>query len=546
MERPWTSLRAALGCALFCAGAAGLAAAEAAEPPPPGSELAVGSAAALDLAALRRVARQLEPAGAGAPSAARALTLEQAIEIALSQNLQLQIAALDVASAEPAVTASEAFFDPSAGLRLESQGTKLDPEDGDPEPRQAADFRNDYRAAAFVRQQAPTGGSVTLSAGYFREDRNDPCDPGVAGDPGDCPLDPQSGAVLGLNDPSTSEGAGFLIELRQPLLRGGRTFVARRQIRDAELGLEIERARLAAQILEVRARAQAAYFDAVLAERLIEVIAAALARDRELVRASQALFDAGQVHRRDLYSAELRLASDRAELARRRTARALAQHRLREVLGLPPDQAVAPGEREIPFRAVPLRLPEWLASARQHRPELLELRQRLAQSALELRVRGNALLPQLDLVGRYGRSQDLANRDWLGPAARDPARQPRRALAAHAGGAAPRAALARGARARAPDRVRGARRGQPARGRRGAHPGPRERARERAREARGRAGALRDGRREQSRRDRRRPGPDPRRERAARGGRRLREPARSARGARRGAALGRAAARAIA
>jgi len=413
MERPWTSLRAALGCALFCAGAAGLAAAEAAEPPPPGSELAVGSAAALDLAALRRVARQLEPAGAGAPSAARALTLEQAIEIALSQNLQLQIAALDVASAEPAVTASEAFFDPSAGLRLESQGTKLDPEDGDPEPRQAADFRNDYRAAAFVRQQAPTGGSVTLSAGYFREDRNDPCDPGVAGDPGDCPLDPQSGAVLGLNDPSTSEGAGFLIELRQPLLRGGRTFVARRQIRDAELGLEIERARLAAQILEVRARAQAAYFDAVLAERLIEVIAAALARDRELVRASQALFDAGQVHRRDLYSAELRLASDRAELARRRTARALAQHRLREVLGLPPDQAVAPGEREIPFRAVPLRLPEWLASARQHRPELLELRQRLAQSALELRVRGNALLPQLDLVGRYGRSQDLANRDWL-------------------------------------------------------------------------------------------------------------------------------------
>lgn len=412
MCHPWGVARrpsARLTCLALLAGAA----VAGAEPPTFEPALSVGSAHELDLERLRALAAQLASPAADPGGALRALSLEEAVRTALERNLDLEIAELDVASAEPGVIANEAFFDPSSGLRLESGGTKFDPDNGDSDPRQAADFRNEYRAAAFVRQQIPTGGSVTLSAGYFREEHNNPCDPGQPGDAGDCPVDPQTQQPIGVNDPSTSEGAGFLVELRQPLLRGGRIFVARRQIRDAELDLEIERARLNSQLLEVRAQAHASYYDAILAERLIEVIESALTRDAELLRASQALFEAGSVNKRDLYSAEIRLASDRAELSRRRAARDVARQHLRDVIGLPPSDAIEPSEREIPFRPVPLNLSEWIAGALERRPELLELRQRVAKSELELRVRGNDLLPQLDLFGRYGRTQDLANRDWL-------------------------------------------------------------------------------------------------------------------------------------
>jgi outer membrane protein TolC len=405
--RQWHRLSIALA-ALALAALALPAAASDSLPP-----LAVGAASDLDLARLRALAGQLRGEAALAAPAPRALSLEDALRTALERNLALEIAALDAAASDPALEAQRAFFDPTTGLRVETQGRKLDPEDGDAPPRQAADYRNEYRAAAFISQQVPTGGSLRLSAGYFREDRNDPCNPGRAGDPGDCPIDAQTGQPLSVNDPSTSQGAGFLIEVRQPLLRGGRFFVARRAIRDAELDVEIERARLDAQMLDVRAQTHASYYDAILHDRLIEVIETALARDADLLRASQALFAAGSVSKRDLYSAEIRIATDRAELARRRAARELSRQQLRNVLGLPSSESVAPSEREIPFRPVPLALDEWLADARARRPELIELRKRLEKSALELRVRGNALLPELDAFGHYGRTQDLANRDWL-------------------------------------------------------------------------------------------------------------------------------------
>jgi outer membrane protein TolC len=254
----------------------------------PEGGLAVGAASKLDLARLRALASQLREASAPDATAPRALSLEDAVRTALERNLSLEIAELEAGAAEPALGANRALFDPTTGLRVEARGRKLDPGKDDPEPRQAAELENDYRAAAFIEQPVPTGGSLGISAGYFRQNRNDPCDPGRAGDPGDCPIDPQSGQPVSVDDPSTSEGAGFLIELRQPLLRGGRMFVARRAIRDAELDLEIERARLAAQVLDVRAQAHASYYNAILHERLIEVIETALARDADLLRASQA------------------------------------------------------------------------------------------------------------------------------------------------------------------------------------------------------------------------------------------------------------------
>ena len=75
--------------------------------------------------------------------------------------------------------------------------------------------------AVYIRQQAVTGGSALVG-----------------------------GRIINSN-PSNGRGETTrtaFVELRQPLLEGGRVFVARRFISDAEYDLEIEEAQLAAEI----------------------------------------------------------------------------------------------------------------------------------------------------------------------------------------------------------------------------------------------------------------------------------------------------------
>ena len=62
-------------------------------------------------------------------------------------------------------------------------------------------------------------------------------------------------------------------------------------------------------------------------------------------------------------------------------------------------------DREIKFDPIPSQLEKWIAAAITNRPEILEFEERLAQSDLNIRVAGNTLLPQVDLVGSYSRAQ---------------------------------------------------------------------------------------------------------------------------------------------
>ena len=70
------------------------------------------------------------------------------------------------------------------------------------------------------------------------------------------------------------------------MLRGGRTFVARRQIISAEIDAEIESLKLDGEILRITAQTKSAYYGALEAERQIDVIEAAITRDRELIEFS--------------------------------------------------------------------------------------------------------------------------------------------------------------------------------------------------------------------------------------------------------------------
>jgi outer membrane protein TolC len=141
----------------------------------------------------------------------------------------------------------------------------------------------------------------------------------------------------------------------------------------------------------------------VLAARLIDVSEKAVERDRSLIEASRALFQAGRGSKRDVVSAEIRLSDDLASLARRRGALERAQLVLRDVLGLPIGEYLAPAEATVPFFPIEFRLERWIDQALRKRPEIRAVLVRLEQSALDVRVAANTVLPKLDAVGLYRR-----------------------------------------------------------------------------------------------------------------------------------------------
>ena len=184
--------------------------------------------------------------------------------------------------------------------------------------------------------------------------------------------------------------------------------MATRPIRDAEFDLRVAEAQLRAEVLRVASRTKSAYYNVLLAEMVIEVTEVAIQRDKTLVEASQALFDARLVTKRDVFSAELSLAQDSARLVNARADLELARTTLLEIIGLPLGTGFFLLDREVSFEPVPLELERWIATAIKNRPEIVDLEERLAKRLLNIKVARNSLLPQLDLTASYGRSQSAS------------------------------------------------------------------------------------------------------------------------------------------
>jgi outer membrane protein len=329
--------------------------------------LAVGDISQLDLGEMSKLLGERD---APIVLSTRSISLDMALRVALEKNLQIQIATLDVETTEPEVDATRAKFHPVLGAAIVHQETQEETLFG-------IEKQWNREGGVFLHQEVPTGGAVIVSGNWLDDKVVD----------------------AGANPLSSSNLVA--VEVRQPLLRGGRVYVARRFIRDAEYDLEIQEALLAADVLDVTAQTKIAYYNAVLSERLIEIVKAAIQRDKALVEASNALFEAGRVTKRDVVSAEIQLSKDRIRLASRLAEQEIAQNLLRDVLGTPIGVSLSVSDRNIPFRPIGLQLDAWIESAFENRPELLAIRKSIEKAELETRIRKNDTLPIVDFLGSY-------------------------------------------------------------------------------------------------------------------------------------------------
>ena len=354
----------------------------------------VGSIAELDLQAVREILDASDDVGAPAIRERRALTLEEAVRVSLENNLGLQVVALGVEGSEFDVRDARSKFYPVLAVEGQASETKR-AHSGANRPDE---FTENQKAQAMIRQEVPTGGRVSVGVGYGREFKNE--------------YNENLSTGLSGNLESVSELGGLGIEIQQPLLRGGRTYVARRMILDAEYDNAIRRAELRGQILNVTAETKTAYYRVIQALRQIEVIQQALVRDAELVRASDALFEAGRVSKVDVYSAEISRSNNQARLATARADLEIAQNALRKVIGLPVDVQVDAMDRTIPFRPLQIELDSWIERALESRPEMVVMRSRMEKADLAVRISKNATLPSLDVRGGFQPGLDWKSWNW--------------------------------------------------------------------------------------------------------------------------------------
>jgi outer membrane protein TolC len=366
------------------------------EPPaaPPEPEQAPISEAELDKARHRRdvvmpalwhARDELPRVLANTPDAARSATdvpaspdvsqrislgLEDAVAFALRENLDLEVARLTRDAVESTIAQGEATFQPTLGL------SAIANRDSPFVDRDRTTEEDSRTVAAFVREQLPTGGSVTVSSSVLRDDELD---------------NPYEGDVA--------------VSVVQPLLRGGGFVVATRPISDAKFNVAIEEARLRQEVLRIVLETKRAYYDTVLALLVIDATNEAITRDHQLLEASGSLFNRRLVTKRDVYSAEILLADDKATLAEAEEAFDLRRNDLLDIVGLPISAIVDLTDGQLPFAPITIEEDRWIATAVRSRPEVLELDERMRKSRLNVSVAKNTVFPQLDVVGAYGRGE---------------------------------------------------------------------------------------------------------------------------------------------
>ena len=311
------------------------------------------------------------------------LSLEESIQLTLQKNPGIQIAQLTRDALKPAVARAGAVFHPVAGGAMSGTrsgeaevGFKKDDELVDGQRVADAEAR---KPTAFIRQSVPTGATLVVSGDMRRKE--------------------MVGSEIGHVD------TNYSVSVVQPLLRGGRIFVATRALRDAEYDLRMEEARLRAEILASTARTKAAYYDVLLAERVADLSGRALAQHAPLLDGSRALCRPDAVPEDAARKAKIVRANDETRLATARDELELAENALTECLGVGIGTPVALRDERIDFEPVALDLDRWLATALERRPEIVAAKEALEKSTLDVRVAQNTVLPQLNLVAAYGKGE---------------------------------------------------------------------------------------------------------------------------------------------
>ncbi len=127
----------------------------------------------------------------------------------------------------------------------------------------------------------------------------------------------------------------FNLQASQPLFTGGR---ARAGIDGAKLGRDASELSVTSAQAQTQLEVTEAYYNAVLAERLVAIAESSLVQSERTFRQVQLTFDVGNTSEFELIRASVTRDNQRPQYLQSRTQRELAHLRLKQLLELPADQ----------------------------------------------------------------------------------------------------------------------------------------------------------------------------------------------------------------
>ncbi|MEK6284918.1 MAG: TolC family protein [Acidobacteriota bacterium] len=332
--------------------------------------------------------KQTDSSGAQAPrvgvdeSRPLALTLFDAVKMALAQNREIEVERINVRQAEYDVFAARGATDISLGAssfhehRTVPVGSVLA---GGPNGSLTTKSLNyDFTA----QQLLPTG---ALWLAGFTNSRAD-------GNSQFASLNPQYTTALN-------------IQIRQPMLRNFSIDDARRRIRIASRALDLSDSLFRQKAIDIIARAQRSYWDLVFALRDVQIQRESVDLAKTQLERNKRMVNEGTIAPIELVSveAELEKRSENVLTAIETVTR--AENALKQLL-LGDREATVWNQPIIPteapdLRAVSFALADAVASALANRPELAQNNLRQEVNKVEVKYLDSQTKPQVDLIASY-------------------------------------------------------------------------------------------------------------------------------------------------
>jgi outer membrane protein TolC len=332
----------------------------------------------------------VEPA-AEATGTPLALTVEEAVEIALERNYAVQLAELDVANANAQIREQWGSLYPQASLSSSYTRNVVSAN-----PFAGSDAGGLFGALGALdwlayNEQARTDDDPTTEPISLEEFRRRQAEGQAA-----------AGITASASDNPFSVPNQFFngVSVSQTLYSGA-AFAA---VRGAQSLREINEAALAQRRDEVIHQTRQAYYTALLATRQADVVAASVERTAETVEETDLLVAQGVVPKLNRLQAEVQLANLQTQLIQARAAAEAARDALLLTLGLPVDQPIAlRGELAAPtepYRTV--GLVDAVGVALDERPDLAQARLAIRLQEVQRNITRAAYFPSVSAFADFG------------------------------------------------------------------------------------------------------------------------------------------------
>lgn len=351
----------------------------------------------------QRLAQQSAPAVSPPPALplsaterVLALSLEQAIQLALQNNLDIERGRLDPQVAHTQVEQARAVFDPSVGLTANISQTKTLPQNGtlDFDPETGAvigrsiirPFSKDVSVAPSFKQQIVTGGNYELR---FLSTWNKAA-PDI------------TGSTRRLANPRYQNA--LQLTFTQPLLKNFGIEVNTALVRQAQNTEEIARQQLLQTILNTVFAVQQGYWDLVFRIEDLGVKREALQLAQNFLAENKLRVELGTLAPVELVQSETQVKQREGDVITAETAVREAEDVLKQTLNIPESLGtwrirLRPSDTPPFVPIVDISIDEKIAFALQHRPDVVQAQLTVASQEIGRSAARNRRLPQVDLGG---------------------------------------------------------------------------------------------------------------------------------------------------